>query len=255
MTDINNELATESEFVPFEFKLGRLNKVDLDLAPLRTYFESGQLPTAPAKCTYALKILYGMCDNDRLGDCVVAGHIHLTQALDHETANLYTVPSDAAIQTEYFKLTGGQDTGLAEAPFLQTAQKTPILGSQIDSFGSLDPKNQEEIKSSIYTFGGAFLGVTLPQSAQNQFPGTWTVVPNSPIVGGHCIVAIGYDAQFVYIVTWGKVIRCTWAWFTTYTDEAYAIIYSEEVKKNRGPLKTLDIARLRADIAALKQIS
>ncbi len=184
-------------------------------------------------------------------NCVVAGHIHLTQAVTQENGGAYNYPGDAATQEEYFKLTGGADTGLVESTFLQAAKNSPILGSQIDSFGVLDPKNVDEIKSAIYVFGGAFLGVALPQSAQDQFPGTWSVVPNSPIVGGHCVVAIGYDAQFVYIVTWGQVIRCTWEWFTAYVDEAYAIIYTEEVQKNRGPLEQLDITRLRADIASL----
>ena len=251
MTENNLNNDNDIEFVPFEFKLGRLDKVALDLAPLHTYFDGGKLPAAPVKCTYSLNVDYPMADNNRLGCCVVAGHIHLTQAVTQENGGAYNYPGDAATQEEYFKLTGGADTGLVESTFLQAAKNSPILGSQIDSFGVLDPKNVDEIKSAIYVFGGAFLGVALPQSAQDQFPGTWSVVPNSPIVGGHCVVAIGYDAQFVYIVTWGQVIRCTWEWFTAYVDEAYAIIYTEEVQKNRGPLEQLDITRLRADIASL----
>jgi hypothetical protein len=250
MSDDTIDLATPEEFLPFEFKLGRLEKVAVDLAPLHTYFDNGTLPVAPPKCTYALKVNYPMCDNDRLGCCVLAGHIHLTQALTYEIAGQYVVPNGEAIQTEYFSLTGGADTGLVESTFLTTAQKAPICGSQVDVFCPFDHTQIDHVKSVIYTFGGAFLGVTLPQSAQNQFPGTWTVVPGSPIVGGHCIVAVGYDAQYVYVVTWGRVIRCTWEWFATYVDEAYAIIYTEEVQKNRGPLKQLDITRLRADIAA-----
>ena len=251
MSDDKLDLVSPEEFTPFEFKLGRLDKVTLDLAPLHTYFDGGQLPKAPAKCTYALKTNYPMADNDRLGDCVLAGHIHLTQAVAQENGGTYTYPGNIATQDEYFKLTGGADTGLVESTFLQSAKNSPILGSQIDTFGVLDHSNVDEVKSAIYTFGGAFLGVALPQSAQNQFPGTWSVVPNSPIIGGHCIVAIGYDSRFVYIVTWGTVIRCTWEWFTTYVEEAYAIVYTEEVQKNRGPLKQLDIDRLRADIASL----
>jgi hypothetical protein len=251
MSDDTLNVTTPEEFTPFEFKLGRLDKVAVDLAPLHTYFKDSVLPAAPPKCIYALKCHYGMCDNDRLGCCVVAGHIHLSQALAHETNSQYVLPDDAATETEYFILTGGSDTGLAETTFLQTARQSPILGSQIDVFCSFDHTQIDHVKSVIYTFGGAFLGVTLPQSAQNQFPGTWTVVPGSPIEGGHCIVAIGYDAQFVYVVTWGKVIRCTWAWFAKYVDEAYAIIYTEEVQKNRGPIKGLDIARLRAANASL----
>ena len=251
MSEDTLNTATPEEFIPFEFKMGRLEKVVLDLAPLHTYFEGGQLPTAPAKCLYALGVQYPMADNDRLGDCVVAGWVHLTQAVTKETGGTYTYPGDAATQIEYFKLTGGPDSGLAETTFLQTAQNSPILGSQVDTFGIIDHTKVDHVKSAIYAFGGAYLGVTLPKSAQSQFPGTWSVVPHSPIVGGHCIIAIGYDAKFVYIVTWGKVIRCTWEWFTTYVDEAYAIIYTEEVQKNRGPLSGLDIARLRADVASL----
>ena len=251
MSDDTLNLVTPEEFTPFKFKLGRLDKVAVDLAPLHTYFEGGQLPTAPAKCTYALKVQYPMADNNRIGDCVIAGHIHLSQAIAQENGGTYTYPGDAATQTEYFKLTGGQDAGLVESTFLSTAKTSLVLGSQVDVFCPFDHTRVDHVKSAIYTFGGAFLGVALPQSAEDQFPGTWTVVPNSPIIGGHCIVAVGYDAQFVYIITWGKVIRCTWAWFTAYVEEAYAVIYTEEVQKNRGPLKQLDIARLRADVASL----
>lgn len=246
--DTNNELL---EFEPFEFRLGRLDKVNLDLAGLNTYFKDGTLPSAPSKCGYSLNLNYPVALNDQLGDCVVAGHIHLTQAVANEITETYTVPPNSEIRTEYFDLTGGSDTGLSETAFLQTARETPILGSQIDVFGVLDHTNVEEIKSAIYTFGGAFLGVVLPQSAQNQFPGTWTVEPDSPIVGGHCIVAVGYDSQFVYVVTWGRVIRCTWDWFTTYVEEAYAIVYTDEVQKNRGPLPEFNIEQLRTDIASL----
>jgi hypothetical protein len=249
MSDDTLSDVTPEEFTPFEFRLGRLEKVAVDLAPLHTYFEGNVLPAAPVQCKYALKVVYPLADNDRLGDCVLAGHVHLSQAIAHENDGTYKVPDGQVIQTEYFDLTGGADTGLVESTFLTTAQKAPVLGSQVDVFCPFNHANVDSVKSIIYTFGGVFLGVNLPQSAENQFPGTWTVVPNSPIIGGHCIVAVGYDAQFVYIITWGKVIRCTWEWFTTYVDEAYAILYTEEVQKNRGPLKTLDIERLRADIA------
>jgi len=240
-----------SEFVPFTFNFGKLPPVRPALACLHTYFEGGALPVAPAKCEWAMKVQYPMADNNRLGDCVVAGHVHLSQAVAQENGGTYVYPGDAATQTEYFKLTGGADTGLVESTFLSTAQQAPILGSQVDVFCPFDHTNLDEVKSSIYVFGGIYLGVNLPQSAENQFPGEWTVVPGSPIVGGHCIVAIGYDAEGIYIVTWGQVIKATWAWFSTYVDEAYAVLYTEQVQKGRGPLKQLDIPRLRADIASL----
>jgi len=242
---------TSTDFVPFTFNLGKLPPVRLDLACLHTYFEGGALPKAPAKCEYAMKVAYGMDFNGTLGDCVVAGWIHLAQAVAEENGGTYTQPTGPAIKTEYFKLTGGADTGLVESTFLQTAQKSPILGAQVDVFAPVDHTNLAEVKSTIYVFGSLFLGVALPQSAENQFPGNWTVVPGSPIVGGHCVLAIGQDLTGIYLVTWGRVIKATWEWFSTYVDEAYAVLTTEQVAAGRGPLKQLDIARLRADIASL----
>ena len=240
-----------SDFLPFEFKLGKAPAVRPALARLHTYFDGGKLPAAPIECEWAMKVLYPLALNGTFGDCVVAGWIHLAQAVAEENGGTYVVPSDPEIKTEYFHLTGGQDTGLVESAFLATARSTPILGSQADVFCPVDHTNLSEVKSAIYVFGSLFLGVTLPQSAENQFPGNWTVVPGSPVVGGHCVLAIGQDLTGVYLVTWGRIIKATWEWFLTYVDEAYAVLTTEQVKAGRGPLKQLDIERLRADIANL----
>ena len=241
----------ESGFKPFEFKLGKAPAVRPDLAMLHTYFKGGVFPVAPTECEWAMKVLYPMALNGTFGDCVVAGHIHLSQAVAAENGGTYVVPADPEIQQEYFLLTGGADTGLVESTFLSTAKSSPILGSQVDVFCPFDFTNVDHVKSAIYLFGGVFLGVSLPQSAEAQFPGEWIVVPGSSIVGGHCVVAIGYDETGVYLVTWGTVIKATWEWFLKYVDEAYAVLYTEQVQKDRGPLDTLDIAQLRADIASL----
>ncbi len=113
---------SESQFTPFEFKLGKGPAVRPALGLLHTYFESGALPKAPAKCEWAMKVPYPMALNGTYGDCVVAGHIHLSQAVAQENGGVYTVPDDPTIQAEYFKLTGGADTGLVESCFLATAK-------------------------------------------------------------------------------------------------------------------------------------
>ena len=246
-----SEAPFVSGFEPFEFKLGKAPAAHTDLAMLPTYFEGGVLPAAPARCEWAAKVSYPMALNGTYGDCVVAGHIHLSQAVAAENGGTYVVPADPVIQQEYFSLTGGADTGLVESTFLSTARNSPILGSQVDVFCPFDFTNVDHVKSAIYVFGGVFLGVSLPQSAEDQFPGGWTVVSGSPIVGGHCVVGIGFDVAGIYLITWGSVIHATWEWFLKYVDEAYAIIYTEQVQKDRGPLEQLDIARLRADIASL----
>ena len=240
-----------SDFVKFEFKLGKAPAVRPALAMLPEYFKGATLPTAPAECEWAMKVQYPMAVNNELGDCVVAGHVHLSQATAQENGGSYTYPGDDATKAEYFSLTGGADTGLVESTFLATAKAAPILGSQVDVFCPLDFTNLDHVKSAIYLFGGLFLGVSLPQSAEDQFPGMFTVVPGSPIVGGHCIVAIGYDEEGIFLVTWGTVVKATWEWFSQYVDEAYMVLYTEQAQQNRGPLADFDIDTLRADIEAL----
>ena len=242
---------TTEEFTPFEFKLGKAPAQRPAMGCLHTYFDGHTLPVAPVKCTYAMKVLYPLALNGTYGDCVVAGWVHLAQAVAQEIGDTYSYPGDPAVKATYFNLTGGADTGLVESTFLQKASQAPILESQVEAFAPIDHTDLAEVKSTIYTFGGVFLGVDLPQSAEHQFPGNWTVVPGSPIIGGHCVIGIGYDEEGIYLVTWGAIIHATWAWFSTYCDEAYAVLTSDQVAKGHGPLKQLDIARLKADIAAL----
>jgi hypothetical protein len=76
----------------------------------------------------------------------------------------------------------------------------------------------------------------------------WTVTGDNTILGGHDIVVVGYDSEWLRIVTWGKVIRASFAWFATYADEAWAIITNEVVEAGHGPGKLLDLVGLKADL-------
>src|SRR5665213_1179128 len=98
-----------SDFTPFEFKLGKAPAVRPALGMLHTYFEGGALPVAPEKCEWAMKVRYPMALNNQFGDCVIAGWIHLAQAVAAENGGSYVVPADPVIQQEYFLLTGGAD--------------------------------------------------------------------------------------------------------------------------------------------------
>jgi hypothetical protein len=38
------------------------------------------------------------------------------------------------------------------------------------------------------------------------------------------VIAVGYDDDWVYVVTWGKVIKMSWAFWDEYVEEAWAVI-------------------------------
>jgi hypothetical protein len=86
-------------------------------------------------------------------------------------------------------------------------------------------------KQVIFGFLAQTFGVLLPLSAEQQFVSKqpWTVVKNSPIVSGHAIVGIGYDAKYVYCYTWGHIVQVTFDWLNTYVDESYVVANDAQI--------------------------
>jgi len=110
----------------------------------------------------------------------------------------------------------------------------------------------------IAYLGNAYLGIACPVSAQQQFVKQqqtrqivpWTVVNGSPIDGGHCIVAVGYNAQGV-CVTWGEIVVVTWHSSSNTAIEAWAILTREIVEHGADTFASTQ-PKLHADLDALR---
>lgn len=225
------------------------------LAPVRPYglselavYAAGKLPTAPPCVDVPNPAPSGMMVNDRLGCCTVSGVGHAIQAWNVEVGVSDHVPNDPEVETTYMDLAGGVDSGCVEADVLQRWQRQGLFGHQIAGYAPVRPG---DVHQPVAFYGAAYLGVALPMSAQEQFAAgdEWTVEPGSPIEGGHCIVAVGYDQHTVQCVTWGAVVNVSYPWLASYCTETWAIIPHEFTEAGRGP--RLDLASLRADLAAL----
>lgn len=233
------------------YRLGRRGAVrPVGLADLPAYSGEG-LPPAPPTCAAPKGVAWGLLGNDTFGDCTIAGVVHLRMAVAAEHLETETFPTSAEVVTEYFKLSHGQDSGLVEANVLHTWHTAGLFGDRIAGYAPLDHRNPDELCSAVHTFGGAYLGVALPAPAQTQFadgqPWDLTGTPaDRNIVGGHCIVACGYDPHYLYVVTWGKVQPVTWAWVGAYLEEAWGVI-TEELAEAAG----VDLDALQADLSRL----
>jgi hypothetical protein len=249
------EIVTDQLIVPRQAGLlGKLPVEKVDLAPLRMYMRQGVLPPAPRSFDYSGRVAnYPMAKNNKLGDCVCAGGVHSLQLAYAEIGEDFVYPGDAAVQTTYFGLTGGGDTGLVESTFLKTWNDSTFLGTQIAGFAPVNIKDKAEVASALYMFGSLFLGVEMPQSAQQQFGArqTWSVVPGSPIEGGHCVVAAGANPLGIDVITWGAVQSVTWEWWDEYTTEAYVIIPQIFVEVGHGPISDLRVLQLQQDLQLL----
>ena len=102
-------------------------------------------------------------------------------------------------------------------------------------------------------FGGLYIGVSLPASAQNQ--DVWDVATGPDAEagswGGHCVNVVGYDADGLTVVTWGATKRMTWAFWLAYVDEAYAILSNDFLTTAGQTPNGFDLAALTNDLRAV----
>lgn len=221
-----------------QYKLGKLAKLtDRRTIQFQNILSVELLPTLPLEFDvdndFTNMVDNHMYLNDALGDCVIAGRAHETLRIEDFEQGIVIPISDNDVKTEYFKETGGYDNGLVMLTSLgawrngwQAAGKT----YSIYAFAEIDPKNHQNIMYAVYLLDGAYVGIQVPQSAMDQFNAgkPWTVVAGSPLVGGHCIYIVGYNATGPICITWGKKQQMTWEFFDTYCDEAYAVIDNKD---------------------------
>lgn len=224
------------------------------------------LATPPATIPVPKVTAWGMDGNDQYGNCGMCGSSHLIAAWDAITGSADPIPDEAQTIEQYKAITGcvtagdANDTGLVLSDVLKLWSNVGLFGdNKIAAYAPVNHKAIVDIHQAIAEYGGCYVGVNLPQSAEDQFNAgmPWTLVGDAP-VGGHCVVFIAYDAGssrgpgWLYAVTWGKVVRVDWTWFAHYATEAWAIVPQEFVESGKGPL--LNLAQLQADIATLEPV-
>lgn len=223
-------------------------------------------PQAPDTCDWSASVKqpWGMLLNDQLGDCTAAAAGHLCQTWSANTVGEVSVTDNSTLSfyegsCGYNPANPSTDQGGVELDVLTYWQKNSFGGSYtIDAFASINPKRQDIVKSGIWVFGGIYIGLALPISAQTQpiwdlptgglsgdgAPGSW---------GGHAVAVIAYDANGLTCVTWGQTWRMTWAFFNVYCDEAYALLsplwYASRVPNG------IDIPALKQDMADFQSSS
>jgi hypothetical protein len=213
------------------------------------------LPVPPRSFDYSNKVpSYPMALNNELGDCTIAGVIHMLQLIYAEVGEIFEYPGDEAVKAEYLKLTNGADSGLVESKVLQTWMTEGLFNNKISAFAPVNIKNRNEMAAACYLFGCVYLGVEMPSNAEQQFEAhePWHVTENAEEpVGGHCVVATGINRFGIDIITWGATESMTWNWWETYGSEAWVVIPEIFTELDHGPVWTIDILTLQEDLKNL----
>lgn len=223
---------------------------------LRDYLVS-PLPTPPASFDYASQVIGGvpMALNDQLGDCTIAGVVHLLQLAYATVRQPFTYPGDAAVERTYFGLTGGGDTGLVETTVLQAWTQTGLFGTKLAGWAPIDVRDEPLMAAACYAFGGLYLGFDLPATTpEAQFADHewWSLEPGvHPPADGHCTVACGANRRGFDNLTWGAESGFTANFWRYYGATCYVVIPTVFQQVGHGPLASIDIASLQADLGRL----
>lgn len=241
-------------------KLGRKAiKTDSRTLKLARYMETFAAPPASVDWSKGIK-QFGMMLNDQLGCCTISGVGHAIQVLTANASSEVTVP-DSTILAYYESWDGydpndpDSDSGGIELDVLNKWKKQGFSGHKLLAFADPQVNNLTEIKQAINLFGGLYIGFNVPQSVMNTSDDPtipWDIDNDTTIVGGHAVYAVGYDATYVYAVSWGQIYRMTWSFWRRFVDEAHAILAQDFIETNGLDPQGFDLVALQADLAAIK---
>lgn len=185
---------------------------------------------------------WGMCLNDTLGDCGIAGVIHAIDTWG-SLQPPYTPIQDPQALALYERLGGyvpnvpATDRGVELLDVLNYWRANPIGGEAILGFCRIDPTNVDHVRLGIEIFGGLYTGVLLTEGQIDGDGPPWDVV--SPVGEfGHCVwVTTTDDVTGTKCVTWGEPGQgMTWDfWRSGAVEECYAVLAARWVNGGRTP--------------------
>lgn len=227
--------------------------------------EHGQLVTTG----YGRRIYHwGKMRNVTLNDCTIAAGGHMIQVWTANSGNVEVTVPDEAIVAAYSGMTrqlyppGWNPDDAPPGPgggclgALRYWRHTGIGDHKIDAFVKLDEQKREEAKVAIYLFGGAYIGLALPESAKKQF--VWGKGKHPAHAStdkysweGHAVCAVAYTPKEVTVITWGREQRMTWDFYERYCDEAYGVLSHDFVTARGETPHHLNLDALIEDVEAI----
>ena len=219
------------------------------------------LPSAPASCDWSDKITqFSMMLNDSLGCCTIAGCGHAVQVWTANTSSEVTLP-DSTILAYYEQWDGyvsgdpSTDQGGVEETVLDDWRKSSFAGHILTAYADADVTNLAEIRQAINLFIGLYIGMNVTaQVMQNADDNTipWDQAGDTSSMGGHCVYVTGYDSEYIYFISWGKLYKMTLAYWQSNVDEAHCLMSPDLLGSAGISASGFNSAQLLQDLAAIR---
>jgi hypothetical protein len=224
--------------------------------------------------------------NDKYPDCTVAGACHMMMSWSaNALAGVWTFNEDDALADfERYKTSpdGAYMQNILnkwQSKGIRRREGGTAVSTLIDDWALLNINNKDElitqVKQAIYLFGGCYIGVVLPKFLIQYKSSVPDPEPNDPdnpgwninlatiqaygplsskdLKAGHCVAAVAYTKDALWVVSWGNCTQMSWDFFCAYMDEAYAVSCpSAWQKPDRQTPSNLDDEQLAADFKSIK---
>lgn len=196
---------------------------------------------------------FGMMKNDVLGDCTCAAYGHAEQTWTISGGTEWTATDEDVVALYegacgYNPVDRSTDQGGDELAVLNYVRQNGFGGRKtLAAYADPDPQSLDHVRQAIYLFGGVYIGVQLPVSAQAQVGSLWDVSSHNATPGGwggHAVWCVAYTPTDITCVTWGALQKMTLDFWMAYTDESHALLSSDWT-----PPKGFDLAGLQSDLA------
>ena len=212
---------------------------------------------------------WGMLGNDAVGDCAIAGPMHMIELWTAANGRPVLFTTQDALDG-YSAVAGydprqaddsgnnATDTGCVLRDVLKYWKNTGFTDSsgrvhQIGAFLQVDAADLKNLVEGLYIFGASLSGLQVPDTMQDQFSArqTFTVVPGARIDGGHCMPLAGKKNGLFRGLTWNDVLPATVEAVQTYYDEHWIILTQDQVNGLGVTPEGFNMDQLRADLSAL----
>ncbi|MCQ8277858.1 hypothetical protein NFI95_05295 [Acetobacteraceae bacterium KSS8] len=226
-------------------KLGRKPaRIDIRTPKLGVML-SAQLPAPPASCDHgALFSGWKLWRNgDQLGghDQTIPGLGDCTAVSVASAIRVMTGGRGGEIELSDEQVVGiyeangydptrpATDQGAVELDVLDRwCQDGYAIGRQapdvLTAYGTVDYTHPDSVRRAIAMLGGLYIGLALPDYALVQGTDWCAQASRPPSVGGHAVFLHGYDADWLYLNSWGERKRMDWGFFRNYCDESYGLL-------------------------------
>lgn len=194
-----------------------------------------------------------MFDNDRISCCTVASIAHHDQIAGAQVGD--PSPLTSADVLKLFRGSGWSPSeGEGDGWSCLEAARAARSAGWVDGYVKCEIISKGTLELIINEFGGAYLGIDLPLSAQKQLGKVWEVGEGDDFKagtwGGHAVTAVDFDRHGITVATWGSYQRMSWEFALTYVDELIALLLKRWRAQTLSP-SGVRFDEMRADLARL----